>query len=793
MACNATRIELSNSAVTTLTVTLTTDPGDGTTVLLIVDGLSISTSGTTSGGSATLTPIAAVTADTNSIWDAIIQVGTNRPAVAEVLITETNTAQSLGITVTDSQVTYCAPTGGGGDALTSGTLAQFSDVTYGTIRESDILARSSTGQWNNQRPEYLRVDRRPMIGSWYAAEEDDAGWGVVNVKYRKTPATGADMSDPLTNGKLAYVQDRFIKNTIGVSGKMRYGFQRYAFGNPAGLHLNNSLGYFHYPAIAGSGLTLTQSVLRSEDGSTVVETLPTPFTSDGTTSGTPGDNIEAWQYAISHLREQFQYTLSGSTFQLPIEISAYVGYKPQYLDAAQTQYELTALGVNPNHPRSQFSGEWDDGFWSVEWAILQVVGFDTLGFDTGDRIWFDSGVEGRSNLDKAIDTVNDKIYMEAISRASGGLQLDSRCYQNVRSITIFPQLASIVYDGVEYSKMSGGVIFNNGSIRCSKWKLDPSNTECHVLFNWLDIKSDARFNQEIVEGCAREAHRRGFVVGVYNVLGDDTIPATDGGTYTAADLCKFVEDLYLESVNETRLDNLHDVDAPAPADGEVLTWNATSGFWEPAAVSGTGTVTSVGLNVPGGFTVVGTNPITASGTFEITSSLSGVIKADGAATFSGSAELNDLADVNVAQGAGNDGDLVFYDHAAGAGAKFKGVARSSIGLSEFNDDLPAVQDSYLMLIESPSVKAYTLDGSVTADRTITAIYAKLGGGTSATVDFKRTRSGTTVDIASNVAVTTTAATPPLSNTGLQDGDRLWINVSAISAPEDMEIVVEYTQ
>jgi len=139
MACNATRIELSNSAVTTLTVTLTSDPGDGTTVLLIVDGLSISTSGTTSGGSATLTPIAAVTADTNSIWDAIIQVGTNRPAVAEVLITETNTAQSLGITVTDSQVTYCA-------ALAGDVVASTLDLTdtpdsYGTAGE--VLALNS--------------------------------------------------------------------------------------------------------------------------------------------------------------------------------------------------------------------------------------------------------------------------------------------------------------------------------------------------------------------------------------------------------------------------------------------------------------------------------------------------------------------------------------------------------------------------------------------------------------------------------------------------------------------------
>jgi hypothetical protein len=140
MACNATRIELSNSAVTTLTVTLTSDPGDGTTVLLIVDGLGITTSGTTSSGSATLTPIGAVTADTNSIWDAIIQVGTNRPAVAEVLITETNTAQNLGITITDSQVTYCAALGGGSVVASTLDLTD-TPSSYGTAGE--VLALNS--------------------------------------------------------------------------------------------------------------------------------------------------------------------------------------------------------------------------------------------------------------------------------------------------------------------------------------------------------------------------------------------------------------------------------------------------------------------------------------------------------------------------------------------------------------------------------------------------------------------------------------------------------------------------
>ena len=200
---------------------------------------------------------------------------------------------------------------------------------------------------------------------------------------------------------------------------------------------------------------------------------------------------------------------------------------------------------------------------------------------------------------------------------------------------------------------------------------------------------------------------------------------------------------------------------------------------------GSGTVTSVGLSVPGGFTVAGTNPITGSGTFEITSSLSGIIKGDGAATFSGAAglddldgvvislptakqvlyyngtdwrnvsltsgdipsldaskiisgtfvdariaessvtqhasaiNLTDLGDVNIATGSGNDGDLVYWDYAAGAGARFRGAARSSIALSEFNNDLPAVQDSYLILIETPSDKTYTLDARVAAARTVT--------------------------------------------------------------------------
>ena len=198
-------------------------------------------------------------------------------------------------------------------------------------------------------------------------------------------------------------------------------------------------------------------------------------------------------------------------------------------------------------------------------------------------------------------------------------------------------------------------------------------------------------------------------------------------------------------------------------------------------------MTSVGLNVPGGFTVAGTNPITTSGTFEITSALSGVIKADGSATFSGDSAFNDLADVNVAQGAGNDGDLVYYDHAAGAGAKFKGAARSSIGLTEFDNDL---SDSYLMLIESPTAgKTYTLDGRAATARTITNFYAKTSSGTATTV-LKNLTDATT--IGSIAATTTGASAGSLSNTAVDENDRLGIEISIASATEDLELVVEYT-
>ena len=125
MACNPTRIELSNSAATTMIVTLATDPGDGSTVSFEVDGLDIDDSATTSSGVATFT-IDAQTGQPNfSLWDATLQVESNAPADAVVMIVETNEAQNIGVQLDDTDVSYCAPL----DAGSSGTVTNVTGTT----------------------------------------------------------------------------------------------------------------------------------------------------------------------------------------------------------------------------------------------------------------------------------------------------------------------------------------------------------------------------------------------------------------------------------------------------------------------------------------------------------------------------------------------------------------------------------------------------------------------------------------------------------------------------------------
>ena len=140
MTCNPTTILLSSSGATTINVTLSTDPGDGTAVTLEVDGLSISESASTSSSAAVFT-VAAQTAANYSLWDATIQVGSNLTVDATAQVVETNGAQAIGVTITDAAVSYCSPLsgGGGGGSGTVTSITAGSGLTGGTITTSGTI------------------------------------------------------------------------------------------------------------------------------------------------------------------------------------------------------------------------------------------------------------------------------------------------------------------------------------------------------------------------------------------------------------------------------------------------------------------------------------------------------------------------------------------------------------------------------------------------------------------------------------------------------------------------------
>ena len=111
MTCSPSRIEISNAASTDVLFTVTPDPGPAS-LTFQVDELDIDLTGTI-GGQTVSFQIPAVSAPAFGIYDATIQVGTNAAISAEVLVVESNTAQAVGVGVSGTDVSYCAPIGGG--------------------------------------------------------------------------------------------------------------------------------------------------------------------------------------------------------------------------------------------------------------------------------------------------------------------------------------------------------------------------------------------------------------------------------------------------------------------------------------------------------------------------------------------------------------------------------------------------------------------------------------------------------------------------------------------------------
>lgn len=872
MACNATRIELSNSAATTVQITISTwESGDDElSVTLEVDGLGIDETATTSSGVASLA-IAAVSASNNAIFDATLQVGSNRPAVAEVLVTETNVAQTVGLAIDDTDVSYCAPTGGGG------------------VSDHGAL----TGLGDNDHPQYmLKSSAMPpniktigMGRGGYASYTAESYASATICTIGDSYYTAASLSKPteVSSSAVATSWANFISAVVletltaadhidgqpilidpedlGVDGALYLQDWQKALSaaSSTGITANapyddTSISYTGSEFPGGTDWSVAYPLILDaiEQVTTAVRAV-WPNSPIGWYNGGPGVYFPGWVASIRkpgdasnmyEAAEEYYSKIAAqdanyTTWRLIAEHGVDWAWLPMYQssDGGVTKSWFSGVAAEDRqriwwHLILKYFGpstaSWPDYASKLFFAVTpNWISSGGTDYNYSAKEWFASDVQDQAgsvvcpNWDDA-GTQSHPDFSALMSQFFGAPSLLD-INDPMRSIDESQDYLAWLFAENEDEKPSGYQVLPHRNefdaeelpdrVRDLNLAIWDEFFKSPRYYSSVDAAPVYQFRDKIAFGdfdgatplndTDKERYQRIFAANdVYEQVNSyfSTEPWSEGVAaildWRALRLAEIFTTRTASFFNysSNTLDSLFDVDAPTPADGEVLTWNATSGFWEPAA-GGSGTVTSVGLTVPGGFTVGGTNPITASGTFEITSSLSGIIKADGASTFSGSAELNDLADVHTTTGSPGDGALLYKHQPGGGSIEYRLVARSSIGLSEFDNDLtesdlPAIQDSYLMLIESPSDKTYIIDGRVAAGRTVTNFYAKTSSGT-CTATLKNVTD--TNDIGQISVTSAGGSAGSLLNTAVAENDRLSIQISSNSSSEDLELVVEYTQ
>lgn len=214
------------------------------------------------------------------------------------------------------------------------------------------------------------------------------------------------------------------------------------------------------------------------------------------------------------------------------------------------------------------------------------------------------------------DQGNGTVTIDSTGGGGGGNEYVSTEY-NANHVTATGN-PYLVGDRVWYSGNVYQCIANNDAIiptNATYWTLvAPGNRLRQTPVDWNASTGDYQIlNKPTLATVA--------TTGDYNDLSNlPTIPAAQVNSDWNA--VSGVAQILNKPTIPVNLDDLADVNAPTPSNGQVLTYNTTTSDWEAATPSagGSGTVTSVGLTMPAptnaAFSVTG-SPVTTSGTLAV--------------------------------------------------------------------------------------------------------------------------------------------------------------------------------
>ena len=423
------------------------------------------------------------------------------------------------------------------------------------------------------------------------------------------------------------------------------------------------------------------------------------------------------------------------------------------------------------------------------YTVTNSLGDFTISVSNATQIRQDIGADNAANLNTGLLN-NDRLSNIPVSKLAGTLQnsqvTESNVTQHATAVAAAIDLGDL--SNVNIPILTDGLVltYDQGT---DTWVASSASGHTHAA---SDITSGSFIIDLIPD--TDQAYDLGSADFHWNYIhgnldGAVTFRAKNasGGTLTVGDI------VYISGVSGTTPTiDLADCSDPAkmPAFGMVQDASVN-----PNAETHIATLGSVeGVDVPSGTYTLGSNVyVGTAGTFtdspptgegNLIQNIGWVARVNpgggpaGIIKVGGAGRTNAVPNLNQ--------DRIFLGNASNQAVP---TALSSISLSSFNNDLPAVSDSYTMLIERPAAKTYALDTYVPAGRTVTRFTVQTSAGTCSVLLARN--AGTSMAILG--ASTSQTSTTTIVNASMSASDRLYVTVSSVSSAADLEIAVEYTQ